>query len=110
MATNFLPALLEPIVYLFAFGFGLGDFIPSVQGQKYINFIAPALVAIAIMEGSFFECTFSSFTRMEYQKIFDAILATPLSIEEVVGGELLWGATRSTINATVVLVVIVALV
>jgi lipooligosaccharide transport system permease protein len=91
---------------LLAFGFGLGGFIPSIQGQSYISFIAPALVAIAIMNGAFFECTFGSFVRMYYQKTFDAIVATPVSVEEVVAGELLWGATRATINATIVLAVI----
>jgi lipooligosaccharide transport system permease protein len=104
--VNFLPSLLEPILYLLAFGFGLGGFIPNIEGQRYINFIAPALVAIAIMNGSFFECTFASFVRMYFQKTFDAIVATPVSVEEVVAGELLWGATRATINATIVLGVI----
>lgn len=106
--VNFLPSLLEPILYLAAFGFGLGGFIPSIAGQPYVNFIAPALVAIAIMNGSFFECTYASFVRMYFQKTFDAIVATPVSVEEVVAGELLWGATRSTINATIVLTVIAA--
>jgi len=105
--VNFFPSMLEPILYLVAFGFGLGGFIPSIQGQPYINFIAPALIAIAIMNGSFFECSFGSFVRMYFQKTFDAIVATPVSVEEVVAGELLWGATRSTINASIVLVVIV---
>jgi lipooligosaccharide transport system permease protein len=104
--VNFLPSLLEPILYLVAFGFGLGGFIPDINGQPYVNFMAPALVAIAVMNGSFFECTFASFVRMYFQKTFDAIVATPVSVEEVVAGELLWGATRATINATIVLVVI----
>jgi len=104
--VNFLPSLLEPILYLLAFGFGLGGFIPSIQGQSYIAFIAPALVAISVMNGSFFECTFASFVRMYFQKTFDAIVATPVSVEEVVAGELLWGATRATINTTIVLAVV----
>ncbi len=104
--VNFLPSLIEPIIYLIAFGFGLGGFIPSINGQPYIYFLGPALVAIAIMNGSFFECTFASFVRMYFQKTFDAIVATPVSVEEVIAGELLWGATRSTINATIVLAVI----
>jgi len=104
--VNFLPSLLEPILYLLAFGYGLGGFIQNIGGQPYINFIAPALVAIAVMNGAFFECTFGSFVRMYYQKTFDAIVATPVSVEEVVAGELLWGATRATINATIVLGVI----
>jgi lipooligosaccharide transport system permease protein len=104
--VNFLPSLFEPLIYLAAFGFGLGGFIPNMFGQPYIFFLAPALVAIAVMNGSFFECTFASFVRMYFQKTFDAIVATPISVEEVVAGELLWGATRSTINATIVLGVI----
>jgi len=104
--VNFLPSLLEPILYLLAFGLGLGSFIPSIHGESYIKFIAPALIAIAIMTGAFYECTFGSFVRMYYQKTFDAIIATPISVEEVVAGELLWGATRATINATIVLAVI----
>ena len=106
--VNFLPSLIEPIIYLFAFGFGLGGFIPSINGQPYIYFLGPALVAIAIMNGSFFECTFASFVRMYFQKTFDAIVATPISVEEVIAGELFWGATRSMINATIVLAVIAA--
>jgi lipooligosaccharide transport system permease protein len=106
--VNFLPSLIEPIIYLFAFGFGLGGFIPNINGQPYIYFLGPALVAIAIMNGSFFECTFASFVRMYFQKTFDAIVATPVSVEEVIAGELLWGATRSMINATIVLAVIAA--
>lgn len=106
ITVNFLPSLLEPVLYLLAFGLGLGGYIPQVLGEPYLVFIAPGLVAIAIMNGSFFECTFASFVRMYFQKTFDAIVATPVSVEEVVAGELLWGATRATINATLVLVVV----
>jgi len=106
--VNFLPSLLEPILYLVALGFGLGALVTTVNGVSYVRFIAPALVAISIMNGSFFECTFASFVRMYYQKTFDAIIATPVSVEEVIGGELLWGATRATINSTIVLLVVAA--
>jgi lipooligosaccharide transport system permease protein len=106
IGVNFLPSMLEPVLYLFAFGFGLGGFIPEINGAPYINFIAPALVAISLMNGSFFECTYGSFVRMYYQKTFDAIVATTISIEEVVAGELLWGATRGTLNSTIVLAVV----
>jgi lipooligosaccharide transport system permease protein len=106
--VNFLPSVLEPILYLVALGLGLGTFVASIEGFSYIQFIAPALIAIGIMYGSFFECTYSSFVRMYYQKTFDAIIATPVSVEEVIAGELVWGATRATINSTIVLVVVAA--
>jgi lipooligosaccharide transport system permease protein len=100
--------VLEPILYLVALGYGLGTFVPDIEGIPYRQFIAPALIAIAIMYGSFFECTYASFVRMYFQKTFDAIIATPVSVEEVIAGELVWGATRATINSTIVLAVVAA--
>jgi lipooligosaccharide transport system permease protein len=104
--VNFLPSLIEPLLYLLALGLGLGGFVQPIEGVPYVNFIAPALVAISIMYGSFFECTYASFVRMFFQKTFDAIIATPVSVEEVIAGELIWGATRATINSTIVMAVI----
>ena len=106
--TNFLPSLLEPVLYLFALGLGLGSFVQPINGQPYIQFIAPALVAVSMMFSSFYECTFASFVRMYFQKTFDAIIATPVTIEEVITGEILWGATKSLINSSIVLGVIIA--
>ncbi|MEM1545844.1 MAG: ABC transporter permease [Candidatus Methanomethylicia archaeon] len=103
--VNFIPPLLEPILYLVGLGFGLGGYVQPQDGLPYINFIAPALVAISMMFSSFYECTYASFVRMYYEKVFDAIIATPVSLEEVIAGELLWGATKSLINSSIVLVV-----
>jgi len=58
------------------------------------------------MYNSFFETTYTSFVRMYYQKTFDAMMATPLSLDEVITGEIVWGATRSLIAAAIMLVVI----
>jgi lipooligosaccharide transport system permease protein len=106
--VNFLPSLIEPILYLLAFGFGLGTFVTSIEGISYIQWIAPGLVAITTMYGAFFECTYGSFVRMYYQRTFDAIIATPINVEEVIAGELLWGATRATFNSAIVLAVVAA--
>jgi len=106
--VNFLPPLFEPILYLLALGYGLGGFVQMVNGEPYIQFIAPALVSMTIMFSSFFECTYGSFVRMYYQKTFDAIIATPVNLEEVIAGELLWGATKSLINSLIVLGVVAA--
>lgn len=104
--VNFIPPFIEPVLYLLALGFGLGTYIEAVDGIPYPVFIAPALVSISVMYSAFFECTYSSFVRMYYQKTFDAIIATPVSIDEVIAGEMLWGATRGMIYATLMLPVL----
>ncbi|MFA5313730.1 MAG: ABC transporter permease [Methanomassiliicoccales archaeon] len=109
--TNFVPSFLEPVLYLLAMGMGFGVLISEDlrlhdMSVDYIEFLAPGLIAISIMYGAFFECTYGSFVRMHYQKTFDAMIATPLSIEDVIVGEILWGATKSFLNATIVLLVI----
>jgi lipooligosaccharide transport system permease protein len=104
--VNFIPPLVEPLIYLVGLGYGLGGFVRPQEGLRYIVFIAPALVAVSMMYSSFFECTYASFVRMYYQKTFDAIIATPVNLDEVIAGEILWGATKSLINSSIVLAVI----
>ena len=105
--TEFLPPLTEPILYVFAFGFGLGSLIHKIEYEgrelTYLRFMAPGIVAVAIMFWSYFETTYSSFVRMYYQRTFDAILATPLLVEDVILGELLWGATKAVIASSIML-------
>jgi lipooligosaccharide transport system permease protein len=104
--VNFVPPLVEPLIYLVGLGFGLGGFVRPQEGLRYVVFIAPALVAVSMMYSSFFECTYASFVRMYYQKTFDAIIATPVNLDEVIAGEILWGAAKSFINSSIVLIVI----
>jgi lipooligosaccharide transport system permease protein len=106
--VNFFPPLVEALLYLFAIGMGIGSYITEIEGIPYVTFIAPAILAIAIMNSAFFECTSGSYVRMYYQKSFDAMIATPLSIEDVIAGELLWGATRSVIYVSIMLPVLAA--
>ena len=98
----------EPFLILLAMGLGLGAYVALEDGERYIEFIAPGIVAAYAMFSASFECTYGSFIRMEYQKTYDAIITTPLNIEDVVLGEILWGATRSLITACAVLLVITA--
>jgi len=107
---SFLPPLLEPIFYLAAFGIGLSslvqDFAYGGETIAYLPFIAPALLAITIMYNAFFETSYASFVRMYYQKTFDAMLATPLTLEEVILGEIAWAATKAVIAAVLMQIVI----
>ena len=84
--------LAEPIITLLALGLGLGSLVELESGQRYIEFIAG-------------ECGWGSFFRMDTQKTFNAIVATPVSIEDIITGEIMWGATRAMINGTYVLAV-----
>jgi lipooligosaccharide transport system permease protein len=85
---------------------GIGSYVKEIGGIPYVNFIAPAILAISVMNSAFFECTYGSYVRMYYQKSFDAMIATPLSIEDVIAGEILWGATRSVLYVIIMLPVL----
>ncbi len=107
--TNFLTPIIEPLLYVFAFGAAFTAMGVNVGGRSYLQYFAPAIIAIAVMNRAFFENTFSSFFRMYYQKTYDAILATPVNLDEVVAGEILWGATKGFIDALLMTFVIIAL-
>ena len=102
---NIIPNFFEPVFYLLAMGLGLGGYLSSVQGFDYIDFIAPGLVATAALFGTSFEVTYNCFVKMQFGKIYDAAIATPLSIEDVGVGEMLWGTTRALIYGVVFLIV-----
>jgi len=85
-------------------GIGLGAYVGMVDGQKYIEFITPGIIASYTMFSASFECTYGTFFRMEFQKTFDAVIATPLNVEDVIAGEIFWGATRSTITGVMILI------
>ena len=111
--VNFLVPLMEPAFYILAFGLGFSGIIGTVEyaGRQlaYTRFMAPALVATACMWNAFFETTYSSFVRMYYQKTFDGMLATPLSIEEIIIGEIVWAASKAAAAVTLMLTVLVPL-
>lgn len=104
LALNFV----EPVLYLAALGLGLGAFVKEVNGLPYINFIAPGIIASSAMFAAAYECTYGTYVRMFYQKTFDAILATPVNVDDLIAGELMWGATKSMLYGTIILAVISA--
>ncbi len=102
IALNFV----EPVIYLAALGLGLGAFVKQINGVPYINFIAPGIIASSAMFAATYECTYGTYVRMTFQKTFDAILATPVNIDDIVTGELMWGATKSVLYGTIIMLVI----
>ncbi len=103
-ASSLLPPLIEPFLYLLALGVGLGYYVSEIDGTDYLSFIAPGIVVTTAILQASFECTYGSYFRMAYQSTFDAIISTPINPEEVSLGEICWGATRSFINATAVVI------
>ena len=104
--TSFALNFVEPALYLVAMGMGLGSFVPDIHGQSYIKFIAPGIVASSSVFAAVYECTYGTYIRMTFQKTFDAILATPVNLDDLVLGELIWGATKSVIFGITITIVI----
>lgn len=101
------PSLVEPLLFLAVLTIGLGPLLQKVGGVSYVKFILPGLMASAVMFGASFECTYNTFTRMRYQKIYSAIMASPVTIDEIVVGELLSGMTRGFLAGVVLMAVLV---
>jgi lipooligosaccharide transport system permease protein len=95
----------NPIIFLFAFGFGLGRFIDSMQGVAYLDFVVPGMIAYSAMFAASFETTIGSFSRYFMLHNWDAVLATPVSLRELLMGEVLWASAKAMISALSVLIV-----
>lgn len=108
-----IPALLmnfgEPLLYLLGLGYGLGHFVGDMAGMPYLAFLASGIIASSSMTTASFEGMYSVFTRMVPQKTYEAILATPLDVDDIVAGEMLWCATKALFSGTAILAVATAL-
>ncbi len=103
-----LPQFLDPLFYLVALGFGLGTYVATVNGIPYKDFIAPGLIASAAMWAASFETTYNVYLKMNENRLYDAILATPVEIQDLAAGDIAWGATRSAIYGTSFLAIVTA--
>ena len=95
----------DPFLYLLGLGYGLGMFIGEMSGIPYMAFLASGILCSSAMNTATFESTYSVFTRMTQQFTWDGMLATPLSIPDIVAGEMLWAATKSLIAGTAIFIV-----
>ena len=109
--TLLLPNFFEPLLYLAALGLGLGTFIQrgGIEGQSYVQFIAPGLLASNAMFAASFESTFNTYVKLKIQRTYDAIVTTPVNAEDVVAGEYLWAGTRAALYGTGFLAVLTVL-
>ena len=105
VVSNLLFHFGEPLLYLLGLGFGLGRFIGDMDGVDYFAFLASGLVASSAMMSASYEGIYSAYTRMVPQKTYDGMLATPLEVDDIVAGEMLWCATKGCISGGSILIV-----
>jgi lipooligosaccharide transport system permease protein len=104
--SSFALNFIEPVLYLVAMGMGLGVFVKDINGQPYIKFIGPGIIASSSMFAAVYECTYGTYIRMTFQKTFDAILATPVNIDDLIAAELAWAAVKSVIYGLTIMLVV----
>ena len=95
----------DPILYLFALGYGFGNFVSEVNGVPYILFLTTGLLCTSVMNSASFEGLFSAYTRMGVQETWGAMLITPLGLVDVVLGEMVWAASKGLLSAMAILIV-----
>ncbi|MCW2947445.1 MAG: type transporter [Actinoallomurus sp.] len=93
-STSF-ASIVEPTIYLLAFGFGFGSLVGHVAGYRYVDFVGTGVVASAALFTSVFPGMFNTYIRRTYQHSYDAVLAAPVDVHEVVAGEASWIAVKS---------------
>jgi lipooligosaccharide transport system permease protein len=99
-------SILEPIVYLLAFGLGLSaTLVDEVDGIPYLQFVGTGMVATAVIFSSALPSMFGTFVKHRFQNTYEAILAAPVDVEELVSAEMLWIALRSAVYGSVPLLV-----
>ena len=103
-ATTF-SSIVQPAIYLIAFGFGFGSLVSTVGGLDYVQFVGTGTVATAVLFSSAFPAMFGTFVKYKFQRTYDAILAAPVDTEELVTAESLWIAARAGVFGTMPLLV-----
>jgi lipooligosaccharide transport system permease protein len=105
MGASLIGNLGQPLLFLLAMGYGLGRTIPTIEGFTYLQFIAPGLVASAVMYSAAFEATYGAYSRLATQKTYEAILMTPVTVGELALGEIVWGASKGLLSGLIMLAV-----
>ncbi|CAG4895669.1 ABC transporter permease [Paraburkholderia saeva] len=97
--------LADPMIYLFGLGLGLGLMVGHVEGVSYIAFLAAGTVASSVMMSASFESMYSGFSRMHVQRTWEAIMHTPLTLGDIMLGEVIWAASKSVLSGAAIMLV-----
>ena len=105
--SNALPPFLEPLIFLAGMGLGIAKMIKEGDSNfNYIEFLASGLLVTSAMFTAAFECTYSTFVRLEFDKIYDGMLASPMKVRDLLLGEMLWAGTKGLFFSYSVLIVL----
>jgi lipooligosaccharide transport system permease protein len=105
--SNGFPPFLEPLIFLAGIGLGLGQYITEdIGGRSYLEFLAIGLLVTASMWTASFECTFGTFIRLEFQKVYDGMLAAPITANDLIIGEIFWAGSKGLFFSFAVLLVL----
>ncbi len=105
--SNGLPPFVEPLLFLGGIGLGLGKYITKpVGGVEYIQYLGTGLLVTTAMFTSAFECSFGAFIRLEFEKVYDGMLAAPITASNLIVGEILWAGTKGFFFSFCVLVIL----
>jgi lipooligosaccharide transport system permease protein len=106
LISNGLPPFLDPVIFMVGIGLGLGRYIATMDSLPYLMFLATALPVTSAMFTASYECTFSTFVRLEFQKAYDGMIAAPVTLTDLFVGEILWAGSKGLFfSACVVLVI-----
>jgi lipooligosaccharide transport system permease protein len=106
-ATTF-SSVVQPVIYLLAFGLGFGSLLPNIGKVSYVEYVATGVVATAVLFSSAFPGMFNTFIRWQFQRTYDALLAAPVDVEELVTAEILWISIRAGVYGMAPLIVGIA--
>ncbi len=99
----------EPFLYLVAFGVTLGSYVQLGGSRSYINFVAPALIAVSAMNAVTFDSIFGSWNKMHDKRVYEAMVTAPLTPQDIVLGEFFWQSTRAVLYGMTFAAVMLAL-
>jgi lipooligosaccharide transport system permease protein len=95
LISNGFPTFVEPLLFLAGIGLGLGNYVNrTMEGLLFIQFLGTGLLVTASMYTAAFECTYGTFIRLEFEKVYDSMLAAPITASNLILGEVLWVGTK----------------
>jgi lipooligosaccharide transport system permease protein len=106
---TFIVSLGQPLFYLLTFGIGMGAYMGYMGGKPYLYFLVPGVIISSVMLSSTFECLYDTFVKMVHERLYDSLIATPVSAEDAIAGEIAWGTFRGVVSGVLMLVVAMCL-